>query len=108
MEIKFTIAMNNEEKKAKNTKEVIMNVNFDGVDPALIQKHALANMKVHWQAQLRNNWDKFIEDGTPDTITFGEPLYESAGRKPLTPEAAVVLLKASGLDAEAIAALVAK
>ena len=108
MECKFNVSMNAEAKKDGEVTEVILDVSFEGVSEDDIRKHAMANMKVHWQAQIRNNWDKFIEDGVPETVIFGVPLYESAGRKPLTPESAIALLKGTGMSQEDILALINK
>lgn len=86
-QVKFTVAMNSEEKKAGNIKEVILNVNFEGVDEALIHKYALANMVVQYQSQIRTHWTEFVEKGIPETIDFGTPLYaKSTAQRTVTTE----------------------
>ena len=86
--VKFNVAMNAEEKAAKNFREVKFEVSFEGVESSLIQRHAIANQVVAWQSQIRNNWDKFISGELPKIVTFGNTLFEG-GRtrtvvKPIT------------------------
>jgi hypothetical protein len=81
MNVKFTVAMNAEEKKAGNVQTINLDVSFEGVDESLIYKHALANCVVGWQSQIRSHWDEYVDGKLPESITFGDPLFESA-RKP--------------------------
>ena len=84
--VKFKVAMDAEQKAAKNFKEVAFECSFDGVAPSIIQRHAIANQVVAWQSQIRNNWDKFLEGQLPKIVTFGMPLFEGGrGRqRPIT------------------------
>ena len=88
MEIKFTVKM----YKYSDKEEIILNVGFDGVEDEIIQKHALANMVVTWQGQIRTHWDAYKEGKMPTDITFGVPLFgASRGRtvtKKITSESA--------------------
>ena len=85
--VKFKVAMDAEQKAAKNFKEVEFECSFDGVAPSIIQRHAIANQVVAWQGQIRNNWSKFLEGKLPKVVTFGTPLFEGGrgGRtRPIT------------------------
>ncbi len=73
MEITFKVKMD----KHSDAHEVKLNVSFDDVDEAIIQKHALANCVVGWQGQIRNHWDAFVEGKMPTEVTFGNPLFAS-------------------------------
>lgn len=87
--VQFKVAMDNEQKKAGNTRDVKFECSFDGVNMDDVKRLAIQQQIVRWQAQIRNNWDKFISDGLPRVVTFGNPLYESArGAAPMTPERA--------------------
>lgn len=74
--VKFKVAMDAEQKAAKNFKEVSFECTFDGVAPSIIQRHAIANQIVAWQGQIRSNWDKFLSGQLPKVVTFGTPLFE--------------------------------
>lgn len=86
--VKFTVAMDAEAKKAGDVKTVEFECSFEGVDEDTITKHAVANMVVAWQSQIRNNWEKFIKGELPKAVTFGVPLFEGRGRAAatITPE----------------------
>jgi len=84
MDITFNVSKDADAKKAGDVHEVEFEIIFDLVDDELIHKHAVANMVVAWQNQIRSNWEKFIADGLPDSITFGVPLYESRRAAPMT------------------------
>ena len=75
--VSFKVSMDKEQMLLKNFKEVKFECSFDGVDPSLIQRHAIANQVVAWQSQIRNNWDKFISGELPKLVTFGNTLFES-------------------------------
>ena len=74
--VKFNVSMDKEQMLLKNFKEVKFEVSFEGVEPSLIQRHAIANQVVAWQSQIRNNWDKFISGELPKVVTFGNTLFE--------------------------------
>jgi len=76
--IKFTVAMNNEEKLAKNTHDVEIHVERPAGIPDIVWTHAIANYKVKLQGQIRPNWDTFIKDSFPKTLEFGQALYAKA------------------------------
>lgn len=59
--------------------EITLNVDFDGVADELIRKHAMANMVVVWQGQIRTHWTEYKEGKMPDSTTFGVPLF--AGKR---------------------------
>ena len=73
--ITFKVAMDKEQAALKNTHEVTINVERPADIPDIIWEHAVANYKVKLQGQIRPNWDKFIKDTFPKTLTFGETLY---------------------------------
>lgn len=74
--VKFNVAKNAEAKKVGNVETVEFEITFEGVPSEVIAKHAVANMIVAWQSQIRNNWDKFTKGELPKVVTFGEPLFE--------------------------------
>jgi hypothetical protein len=84
--VTFKVAMDAEQKAAKNFKEVKFECSFDGVSEDTIRRAALQNQIVAWQGQIRANWDKFISGETPKTVTFGNPLFagKRGGRGPIT------------------------
>ena len=93
--VEFNVAMDAEQKKAGNVKKVKFECSFDGVDPGVVQRHAIANQVVAWQGQIRNSWDKFISGELPKVVQFGQPLF-SGGRGaqvPMTKEKATEFLK---------------
>jgi hypothetical protein len=84
--VTFKVAMDAEQKAAKNFKEVKFECSFDGVSEDTIRRAALQNQIVAWQGQIRANWDKFISGETPKVVTFGNPLFagKRGGRGPIT------------------------
>ena len=80
MKVEFTVARDAEAKKLKDVEKVTFECTFDGVEPSIIQQHAIANMVVAWQSQIRNNWKEFLKGELPKTVTFGQTLF--SGRKP--------------------------
>lgn len=84
MKVTFKVAMNAEEKKAKNEKTVVFEVDFAGVGQDILQKHAVANMIVMWQSQIRSHWTEFTQGELPKKVTFGAPLF-SGGRRSTCP-----------------------
>jgi len=106
MKTTFRVAMDNEQKAIKNRYKVTIDVDFTGVPTEVIEKHAIANMKVHWQSQIRNNWDKFIKEGVPAKMTFGDAIYTST-KSVMTEEKAEAFIT-NKLTPEAKAALIAR
>jgi len=88
MEVTFSVAMDAEQKKLRNTHEVILEVNFDGVSPRLVQKAALQLQVIKYQGQFRAHWDEFIEGKYPREITFGQPLFAARTAAPITVDTA--------------------
>ena len=77
MEVKFKVAMDNEQKKEGNVEEIALDVTFDEVPEDVIHKAALAHMVVAWQSQIRSHWTEFTEGKLPQKVTFGVPLFAS-------------------------------
>jgi hypothetical protein len=84
MKVTFKVAMNAEEKKAKNEKTVEFEVDFTNVPMDTLQKHAVANMIVMWQSQIRSHWTEFTQGELPKKVTFGVPLF-AGGRRGTCP-----------------------
>lgn len=91
--VKFKIAMDAEQAKAKNHQTVEFTCTFEGADEKAIVEMALKAQVVAWQSQIRAHWDEFITDGLPKTVVFGDTLYESTRGK-VTVEKATNTLKA--------------
>ena len=89
--IEFKVAMDSEQAKLKNHHTILVDVSFEGVDEKVVQEMAMKAQIVAWQSQIRANWDKFLTDGLPSTITFGEALYESTKGKVTVDKARDVL-----------------
>lgn len=73
--VKFKVAMDAEQAKAKNHQEVEFTVTFEGADEAKVVEMALKAQVVAWQSQVRAHWDEFISEGLPKTVVFGEALF---------------------------------
>ena len=88
--VTFKVSMNEEERKAGNTKDVRLEVTFDGVDDGLVRRYAVQHRVIAWQAQIKNNWDDFIAGKMPTKVKFDEPLFapKRTGVAPMTPERA--------------------
>jgi hypothetical protein len=82
MIVTFKCARDMESKKLGQEKTFKMQVLFEGVSDEIIRKHAIANMVVSWQSQVRANWGKEL----PATVTFGQALFESKRSSGLTVE----------------------
>ena len=95
----FNISMDNEAKKAGDIRKVELEVSFEGVPDETIRKHAMANMTVAWQNQIRGNWTAFDEGKLPNEITFGEPLFATRRAAPMTPESAKAFIEAMSPEA---------
>lgn len=88
MKHSFNISMDAEAKKAGDIHKVTLDISFEGVPQEVIEKHAMANMTVAWQNQIRNNWDKFEDGKLPEVVTFGDPLFESRKAAPISTDSA--------------------
>lgn len=89
--VQFTVAMDSEQKQLGNAKEIKFECDFDGVDPGIIQRHAIQNMIVTWQGQIRRNWGLFLEGKLPKVVLFGAALFPGRTRgvaPPMTTERA--------------------
>lgn len=88
--VEFKVAMDEEQRKAKNIHNVKFECSFDGADMDMVKRLAIQQQVVRWQQQIRANWNKFLSDGLPSTIAFGVPLYEGkrSGATPMTAERA--------------------
>ena len=84
MEMKFKIAMNNEEKLAGNVFDVVVNV--EKCDDATMLKYALKAYTVEIQSQIRNNWDAFIKGDYPRELTIGQAMFTKRAAKVMTIE----------------------
>ena len=73
--VEFKVAMDAEQKAAKNFKDVSFNVDFFGVSDEVIKKYAMKNYIIEIQGQIRNNWNTFEKDGVPKVITFGQTMF---------------------------------
>lgn len=93
VKVTFKVAMDNEQAKLKNHSTVEFTCSFDGVSENTVQEMALKAQIVAWQSQIRANWDEFITDGVPSTVTFGEALYESKKGQVTEAKAKAVLIK---------------
>ena len=84
MEMKFKIAMNNEEKLAGNVFDVVVNV--EKCDDATMLKYALKAHTVEIQSQIRNNWDQFMKGDYPRELTIGQAMFTKRVAKVMTIE----------------------
>jgi hypothetical protein len=75
--VEFTVAMDKEAKENGDVKKVKFTLTFPESCEDQLQTDAIAHQVVKWQSQIRSNWDKFLENGVPETITYGSPLYGS-------------------------------
>lgn len=75
IEVTFKVAMDNEAAKAKQHEEVNMLVDITDDVMNDVYDAAVKSYVIGMQGQIRNNWDKFLSDGTPGRIVFGQPLY---------------------------------
>lgn len=104
MEIKFKVAMDNEQKKLGNVEEITLDVDFEGVPDAIVRKAALAHAVVSWQSQIRSHWTDFKEGKLPTSVTFGNPLFTSTRRvaiAPITQETALAFIQSLTPEARA-------
>jgi hypothetical protein len=83
IEVEFNVAMNNDEKKAGNVETVKFALIFPEGCEDQVQADAVAHAVVKFQSQIRSNWDKFVKDGVPEEVTYGDALYtKTRTRKP--------------------------
>jgi isopentenyl phosphate kinase len=109
--VKFNVCMNNEEKKTGNVKEVILDVDFEGVSETDILAAAMKAQVVAWQSQIRTHWDDFATGKLPKKVTFGDTLFgKKTGVKIMTADqmADHINMLPEAEKAIAIAALLAK
>jgi len=95
MEMKFKIAMNNEEKLIGNTHEVTVNV--EKCDDATMLKYALKAYTVEIQSQIRNNWDAFMRGDYPRELTIGQAMFSKKVAKVMTEAEKVAAYKSDAL-----------
>lgn len=73
--IKFKVALNEEDKKAKKFREVEFRVDMSKVSRELLEKLACSAQVVRWQGEIRSHWELPV----PKEVEFGKPLF-SVGR----------------------------
>jgi len=95
MEMKFKIAMNNEEKLAGNTHDVVVNV--EKCDDATMLKYALKAYTVEIQSQIRNNWEAFMKGDYPRELTIGQAMFSKKVAKVMTEAEKVAAYKSDAL-----------
>jgi len=92
MEVKFKVAMDNEQAKLKNHKTVTLEVQKG--DDATMLKYALKAYIVEVQSQIRNNWAAFIKGEYPKSVKIGDAVFAS-GKGIVTKEKAKAAYKDS-------------
>lgn len=112
MELKFKVAMNQEEKLAGNEMEVVVEMDFSEATREQLVEMCKKPIIINLQSQVRNNWDKFIKGEYPRSLKFGESLFAStrgvvtvdkaknvliAQLSTMSPEAKLEYLKSIGL-----------
>lgn len=73
--IKFKVAMDSEAAKAKQHKDVSLNVDMSKVSREVLETLACSAQVVRWQAEIRSHWDEFIDGKLPREVEFGKPLF---------------------------------
>ena len=73
--VEFKVAMDSEQAKLKNHKEVKVEVSLPPEIEELVVKAAMKSYVIDLQNQIRTNWDTFLKDGVPETLMFGQALY---------------------------------
>ncbi len=73
--IKFKVALNEEDKKAKKFREVEFRVDMKEVSREVLEKLACSAQVVRWQGEIRSHWELPV----PKEVKFGQPLF-SVGR----------------------------
>lgn len=75
--LKFNVAMDDEQKKAKNFKEVSVVVDFSEATRDQLIEMCKKPIVIALQSQIRNNWATFIKGEYPRELKFGDTLFES-------------------------------
>ena len=89
LKVEFKVAMDDEQKKLKNFKEVSLQVDMEDASFEDLYKYALRSYRIELQGQVRANWDEFIKDEYPKELKFGEALFATRTRTTkvkMTPE----------------------
>lgn len=84
--VEFKVAMDNEAKKSGEIETVkfILEVDKEKDLDGLV-KDAIAHSVVKWQGQIRSNWDKFLENGVPEKVRYGQTLFGGGRRVTVRP-----------------------
>ena len=88
MRVEFKVAMDQEQAKAKNHYNVVVEV--AKCDDATMLKYAMKAYIVELQSQIRANWDEFLK-GYPKELVVGQAMFESTRGKVTTEKARDVL-----------------
>ena len=73
--VEFKVAMDAEQAKLKNHKLIKTTVELPPEVTELVYKAAMKSYVIDLQNQIRTNWDKYLEDGVPESVVFGQALY---------------------------------
>jgi len=95
--ITFKVSMDSEAKKNEEFEEVEFLLSFPDTCKDQLVADAVAHQKVKWQQQIRSNWSKFVENGVPEKIEYGQPLFggrRSSPRPPTQDEMQTYMAKA--------------
>ena len=87
--VEFKVAMDAEQAKLKNHKEVTLKVDFPEDVMEEVYKAATKSYVIDMQGQIRNNWDKFMDCDLPEVLVFGQSLFGKkvkVVKQVLTPE----------------------
>lgn len=82
--VKFTVAMDAEQKKAGNTEDVELIVEIPEDDEGVMNavfNDAMKTYVISLQSQIRSHWDTFLDKGVPERLTFGDVLYSTPRKK---------------------------
>ena len=85
VKVTFKVAMDKEQAELKNHKDVTFEVEFPAECQDQLVQDALKSQIIKWQSQIRNNWDKFIEEGVASKVVYGDSLYEGKRRTVVRP-----------------------
>ena len=84
VDVKFQVAMDAEQKAAKNLKTVQFKVNLGNISQEVIDKMAVSAQVVRWQGEIRTHWDEFIKGELPGKVEFGSPLFSTSRTRTVT------------------------
>ena len=73
--VEFKVAMDAEQAKLKNHKEVTLKVDFPDEVMDEVYKAATKSYVIDMQGQIRNNWDKFMDCDLPEVLVFGQSIF---------------------------------